>query len=210
MYGFRVTSAALSITVDRVSPVPLYAQVSAQIEHAIESGALEPGFKLENEIALAEQLGLSRPTMRRAIQDLVGKGLLVRKRGVGTQVVHGRVRREVKLTSLYDDLSKAGKVPGTKVLTNVVQPAPAPVAEELHIPAGDHVLHLERLRLAGEEPLALVLGADGKPVDLRLFGKPRTLKNRRMGVALARADTIEEAVGLARAAAARVRIRYDV
>ena len=156
MYGFRVTSAALSITVDRVSPVPLYAQVSAQIEHAIESGALEPGFKLENEIALAEQLGLSRPTMRRAIQDLVGKGLLVRKRGVGTQVVHGRVRREVKLTSLYDDLSKAGKVPGTKVLTNVVQPAPAPVAEELHTPAGDPVLHLERLRLAGGEPLAIL------------------------------------------------------
>jgi len=156
VYGFRVTSAPLSITVDRVSPVPLYAQVSAQIEHAIESGALEPGFKLENEIALAEQLGLSRPTMRRAIQDLVGKGLLVRKRGVGTQVVHGRVRREVKLTSLYDDLSKAGKVPGTKVLTNLVEPAPAPVAEELHTPTGDPVLHLERLRLAGGEPLAIL------------------------------------------------------
>ena len=60
-----MTSAPFSITVDRVSPVPLYAQVSAQIEQAIESGTLEPGFKLENEIALAEQLGLSRPTMRR-------------------------------------------------------------------------------------------------------------------------------------------------
>ena len=55
---------------------------------------------------------------------------------------------------------------------------------------------------------ALALGEAGKPVDLRIFGKPKTLKNRRMGVALARAETIDEAVGLAKAAAAKVHIRY--
>ena len=56
---------------------------------------------------------------------------------------------------------------------------------------------------------ALGLGAAGKPVDLRIFGKPETLKNRRMGVALARAEAINEAVALAKAAAAKVHIRYD-
>jgi phosphoribosylglycinamide formyltransferase 2 len=56
---------------------------------------------------------------------------------------------------------------------------------------------------------ALSLGSRGKPVDLRIFGKPNTLKNRRMGVALARGDDWEDAVGRAKAAAARVRIRYD-
>lgn len=55
---------------------------------------------------------------------------------------------------------------------------------------------------------ALALGAPGNPVDLRIFAKPKTLKNRRMGVALARGETIEDAVERAKSAAARVRIRY--
>ena len=55
---------------------------------------------------------------------------------------------------------------------------------------------------------ALALGAAGNPVDVRIFAKPKTLKNRRMGVALARSDSIESAVERAKAAAARVRIRY--
>ena len=56
---------------------------------------------------------------------------------------------------------------------------------------------------------ALALGAPGNPVDLRIFAKPMTLENRRMGVALARGDTIEDAVERAKSAAAGVRIRYD-
>jgi phosphoribosylglycinamide formyltransferase 2 len=56
---------------------------------------------------------------------------------------------------------------------------------------------------------ALALGAPGNPVDLRIFAKPRTLKNRRMGVALARGESTEAAVERAKAAAARVRIRYS-
>ena len=55
---------------------------------------------------------------------------------------------------------------------------------------------------------ALALGAPRRPVDLRIFAKPKTLKNRRMGIALARGETTEEAVERARAAASRVKIRY--
>lgn len=55
---------------------------------------------------------------------------------------------------------------------------------------------------------ALAFGAPKNPVDLRIFAKPNTLKNRRMGVALARSNSAEEAVERARAAAACVRIRY--
>ncbi|MFL6726064.1 MAG: formate-dependent phosphoribosylglycinamide formyltransferase [Sphingomicrobium sp.] len=55
---------------------------------------------------------------------------------------------------------------------------------------------------------ALAVGAPGNPVDLRIFAKPKTLKNRRMGVALARGQTIEDAVEHAKSAASRVRIRY--
>src|SRR6188508_51812 len=101
--------SALSVDLDRSSPVPLYYQVAQQIEHAINEGQLSPGDRLDNENSLAEQFGLSRPTMRRAIQELVDKGLLVRKRGVGTQVVQSPVHRRVELTSLYDDLTRAGQ-----------------------------------------------------------------------------------------------------
>jgi DNA-binding GntR family transcriptional regulator len=146
----------LPVTVDRLSPVPLYSQVSTQIERAIESGALAPGYRLASEVTLADQLGLSRPTMRQAIQELVNKGLLVRKRGVGTQVVHGRVRREVKLTSLYDDLARTGQQPTTRVLGNSVEKATAAVAEELRTAPGEPVLHLERLRCSGGRPLAIL------------------------------------------------------
>ena len=55
---------------------------------------------------------------------------------------------------------------------------------------------------------ALATGEPGKPVDMRIFAKPNTLKNRRMGVALARASTVEEAVERATAAAAKVEISY--
>jgi phosphoribosylglycinamide formyltransferase 2 len=55
---------------------------------------------------------------------------------------------------------------------------------------------------------ALALGAPGSPVDLRIFAKPKTLAHRRMGVALARGATIDDAVERARAAAARIKIRY--
>ena len=56
---------------------------------------------------------------------------------------------------------------------------------------------------------ALAHGSAGEPVDLRLFGKPRTLPNRRMGVALAGGGSVEQALDTAKSAAACVRISYS-
>src|SRR6185436_1288015 len=106
----------LDITLERNSPVPLYYQLAQSIEHAIASGTLAPGDRLENELSLTSRLGLSRPTARQAIQELVKKGLLVRKRGVGTQVVRSKFSRDERLTSLNDDIIKAGKTPSTRLL----------------------------------------------------------------------------------------------
>ncbi|HST65306.1 MAG TPA: GntR family transcriptional regulator [Mycobacteriales bacterium] len=156
--------ADLTVDLDRSSPVPLYYQVSRQIEAAIDAGDLAPGDRLENEISLADRWGLSRPTMRRAIQELVDKGLLVRRRGIGTQVVHGRVKRPMDLTSLFDDLTRSGQQPGTRLLARELVPAPAAVAERLGVPAGAQVLHLERLRSARDEPLAVL--RNWLPADL--------------------------------------------
>jgi DNA-binding GntR family transcriptional regulator len=157
----------LTVDLDRSSPVPLYFQVSRQIEAAIDGGQLAPGDRLENEISLADRWGLSRPTMRRAIQELVDKGLLVRRRGIGTQVVHGRVKRPMDLTSLFDDLNRSDQKPTTRVLDRELVAAPAGVAERLGVPTGTQVLQLERLRSARDEPLAVMrnwLPADLAPV----------------------------------------------
>ena len=151
-----MSRAALPIRVDRNSPVPLYFQVAQHLEHMIESGELPTGTRLENEIDLADQLGLSRQTMRRAIEYLVGRGLLLRKRGIGTQVVHAKVSREVELTSLYDDLAKTGRDPSTTVVSFSTEPAPDALAAELGLAAGTPVYVFERLRFAGAEPLALM------------------------------------------------------
>lgn len=152
------------IALDRSSPVPLYFQVAQHLEHLIESGHYPPGFRLDNEVAMAEQLGLSRPTMRRAIEYLVDRGLLVRKRGVGTQVVQPKVRRPVELSSLYDDLRSAGREPHTTVLSFRTEHPPEFVAEALGIDQGHEVYSIERLRFTGDEPLSIM--HNWLPVDV--------------------------------------------
>src|ERR1039457_1151661 len=151
-----VNRTTMPIRVDRNSPVPLYFQVAQHLEHMIESGDLATGTRLENETDLAGQLGLSRQTMRRAIGYLVDRGLLVRKRGVGTQVVHAKVRRQVELTSLYDDLAKTRRNPRTQVLSFAIEPVPDAVALELGLEEGTPAYVFRRLRYAEGEPPALM------------------------------------------------------
>ncbi len=146
------------------SPVPLYYQVATRLQQLIEVGALAVGSKLPNEVDLAERLGVSRPTMRHAINYLVERGMLIRKRGVGTQIVHPKVRRPVELSSLYDDLVGSGQQPRTEIRSLEVRPAPDHVAEALGVPEGTEVTWFERLRYAGGEPLAIMHNA--VPVDV--------------------------------------------
>ncbi len=144
------------ITIDRTSPVPLYFQLAQYFESAIRSGALKVGARLENEVQLAEMLGLSRPTVRAAFLYLANKGLVVRKRGAGTLVANERIDRNVELTSLYDDLAASGRTPATKVLKAEVSHATDQVAEALKLPERALVMSLERIRLADGEPMALM------------------------------------------------------
>jgi DNA-binding GntR family transcriptional regulator len=157
----------LSLRVDRSSPVPLYYQLAQQLEQAITDGRLSAGDRLENELDLAERFGLSRPTVRQAIQELVRKGLLVRKRGVGTQVVHGQVKRPVELSSLYDDLDRSGQHPTTRVLARELVTADARLAGALGLAVGVPVLRIERLRSAGDQPLAIM--RNWLPADLAAY-----------------------------------------
>jgi DNA-binding GntR family transcriptional regulator len=148
--------AAVEVVLDRSSPIPLYFQVAGQIEAAIERGELRPGQRLDNEIDLADRYGLSRPTLRKAIEELVAKGLLVRKRGVGTQVVQGQLQRPVELSSLFDDLTKNHQRPSTDVASCEMVPADDSVADALGVEVGVPVVAIERVRFARDEPLAIM------------------------------------------------------
>ena len=144
------------VVLDRSSPVPLYFQVATRLQEQIESGALPVGGRLENEIELADRLGVSRPTMRKAIAYLVERGMLVRRRGVGTQIVHPKVRRPVELTSLWDDLKKTGRAPRTEVRSLEVGPASDRIAAALGLAPDSLVTTVERIRYAGDEPMAIM------------------------------------------------------
>lgn len=197
-------SQKLRIELDRTSPVPLYHQVAQAIQAAIDDGRLAPGELLENELSLATRLGISRPTARQALRELVDKRQLTRKRGVGTHVAPVTIHRPITLTSLHDDLSKIGKSPTTVVLEHEVVPASHEVAAALGVAEGTEVVRLRRLRLAAEEPLAIMtnflsmaiaptrdeLEVDGLYECLRGRGVTPRIAHQRIG---ARAATAAEA-----------------
>ena len=204
----------LDLTVERGSQTPLYLQLAAGIEEAIRSGVLTPGSRLENELALSKRLCLSRPTVRQGIQELVDKGMLVRKRGVGTQVIQAPVNRQVALTSLYDDLRTAGKAPRTEVIEyRIGRPSPEAV-DRLQLAPGEQVLDLIRVRYADDEPLAVMrntiperiaptreaLAANGLYACLREAGITTVLAHERIGATVAdeeHAELLDETLGAA-------------
>ena len=136
--------------------MPLYFQLAQQVEAAIAGGSVVAGARLPNEVALADQLGLARETVRQAYGQLTDRGMVARKRGVGTVVMSGYVGRSLGLSSLYDDLRRANQEPSTTVLGRRVTPAPADVAAALQVPPGARVLAIERVRYAAGAPLGLL------------------------------------------------------
>lgn len=144
------------ITIDRNSPVPLHAQIAEPLIRLIESGTLPPGTKLEDEVSMAERLQVSRPTARRALETLTNRGLIIRRRGAGTQVTPTRVHRPVRLSSLNDDLVESGRMPRTSVLEWAREPVTPGVAAALGLAEGDEVVYIRRLRMLGDEPLAIM------------------------------------------------------
>src|SRR5699024_2250571 len=151
-----VWPADLFKDLDRNGPIPLYFQVAQRLEDGIRDGALPAGARLENEISLAKRLSVYRPTVRRAIREVVDKGLLVRRREVGTQVVQTHVTRPVELTSSYNDVQDAKLEPLTQVREHRLLAANSSIAEKLGIPVGEEVLYIRRVRSTGDTPVAVL------------------------------------------------------
>ncbi|MDD7465108.1 MAG: GntR family transcriptional regulator [Actinomycetaceae bacterium] len=150
------TPFAPIVELDRDSDVPLYEQIAKPIADLITSEALKPGQLIEDEVSLARRLDVSRPTARRALQDLASAGLLSRRRGAGTRVAPAHVQRQLSLTSLNADLQKSGHSTTTKVLSYEVFFADDPLAEKLQIAPGTELVSVRRLRNMDGVPLALM------------------------------------------------------
>lgn len=154
--GADRNGAPVALPVDRRRAVPLWIQVAERLEAKIRCGELPPGERLPNELVLAEQFGVSRPTLRQAVDRLVEQGLLVRRRGVGTTVAGARFHRPLELTSLFDDLVASGEVPTTEVLSFGEERAERRIAAALGLREGDAVVHFRRLRRVGGKPLSVM------------------------------------------------------
>ncbi len=193
------------IEIDRSSPVPLYFQVSRCLEEAVDRGELTPGERLPNEIEFAEALAISRPTMRRALDDLVEKGMLTRKQGVGTRVASAQVRRRVALTSLYEDLTAAGRTPRTTVLRLEHGYVERHAARALGLAYDEPLVYCERLRFADGGPLAIMHNwlpgrfGDITASDLEERGLYQLLGERHGRPAVAKQRITAQAAGAAEA-----------
>lgn len=145
---------------DKNLPIPLYYQLTQYLIEKIESGEMKPGDSFYSERELAEQFGISRMTVRQALQRLVDDGRIVREQGKGSFVAEPKInQRLMRLTSFSEDMQKLGKKPGAIVVSVDVMEADSKLAQALDLdesrPESRRVLVLTRVRTADDRPIAL-------------------------------------------------------
>lgn len=182
-------------------PIPLYYQIKARLLEAIESGQLKPGDRVLSERELTTQFGVSRMTARQALTEMESQGFLYRVQGKGTFVATPKLEQPLAgLTSFTEDMRRRGLEPAARVISAEEVVAGRKVARALGIGETASVYRLERLRLAGGEPMALEVShipsnmvpglLDREPVEHSLY---RVLEER-YGLKLIRANQSLEAV----------------
>src|SRR6202021_2276399 len=114
-------------------PSTLYAEFEETIATEIAQGEYRPGDQLPTEVALLERFQVSRITVRRAIQNLVSRGLLEIRRGRGTFVLAPRIEAELtRLTGFVEDMNAAGRKASARVVNRRVISAPGGFAKRLN------------------------------------------------------------------------------
>ncbi len=137
---------------------PLYLKLRQTIEDAINGGRLKHGDALPPERDIAESACVSRVTVRKAVDDLVRDGLLVRRHGSGTFVVKPITRMQqplTKLTSFTEDMRRRGMVASTRWLERGLFYPTGDEMMALGLSQSAMVARLTRLRLANDQPIAL-------------------------------------------------------
>jgi GntR family transcriptional regulator len=113
------------------------------------------GSAIPPERRLAADLGISRPTLRAAIEELVREGLLLRRHGSGTYVAEPKIALPLTMTSFSDDMRQRGMRPDSRVLSFEDEAAGAKLGARLKISPVDRTWAIRRLRLADEETMAI-------------------------------------------------------
>ena len=126
-----------------------------QVLELIET--LDVGDAIPSERVLSQALGISRLTLRAALDELVREGRLTRRRGSGTFVAEPKVAKGMTITSFSDDMRQRGLTPGSRTLEFNTIAAGARLGRILHVSPSEPVLSIKRLRLADGEPMAVEL-----------------------------------------------------
>jgi GntR family transcriptional regulator len=193
---------------DKSGP-PAYAQIEDRLAEAIVGGDLGPGARLPPERTLAERFGVSRMTLRQALDSLEHRGLLLRTRGRkgGTFVAEPKIERDLTtVAGLTQQLLRQGHQAGARLLSATQGAAGRRTAEALAITPGDQVFEVIRVRLSDGEPIALersLFPASRFPglLDLSLEGSLYELLERQYGERPTRAvERLEPVVADAREA----------
>jgi GntR family transcriptional regulator len=119
--------------------------------------ALGVGDSIPSERQLGVDLGVSRLTVRAALDELVREGYLVRRRGAGTFVAEPKVAKGIDINSFSDDMRARGMTPASRTLELRTVPAGARLGRILHVSPAEPVVSVKRLRLADGEPMAIEL-----------------------------------------------------
>jgi GntR family transcriptional regulator len=132
-----------------MSRSPLYERVESVLAGDIADGSLPPETQLPPEDGLIERFKVSRTTVRKAIQNLVERGLVEVKRGKGTFVTRPKITQELtELTGFVEDMRAVGRTPTARLLDKRIVPADEAVAHQLALAPGTLVVRLRRVRLA--------------------------------------------------------------
>ena len=116
---------------------------------------MDVGDAIPSERQLSAELGISRLTLRAALDDLAREGYVVRRRGAGTFVSEPKIAQELTMTSFTDDMRRRGLRPASKTLELRVSPAGARLGRLLHVSPSEPVVIASRLRLADGESMAI-------------------------------------------------------
>lgn len=136
--------------------VPLHEQITAWIRAGIDAGEWPADARLPSENELRDLFGVSRVTVRRALQTLEADGLIYRRHGLGSFVCARQAAQSlVRLTDFAQDTTRAGMEPSSVVLHRANEQCPSSVAERLGMVPGATVLRIDRLRLGDGEPIAI-------------------------------------------------------
>jgi GntR family transcriptional regulator len=139
-----------------LGPVPLHHQVYLDLVSALDSGEWRPGDRLPPERELAQRYGCSLITVRRALSELAREQRIERTRGRGTFVLHPRLDLNFGGNrSFTDEMQTRGLDPATRLIAARPESAGEAVAAALDLELGSPTLYVERLRLAGGEPVLL-------------------------------------------------------